>query len=156
MWRASTGDTLADYIGGNAFDCARIGSSGFGSKTHTLDCLMIGGGPAGLTAAIYFGRFRRDFTDVGTSRASLIPHSHNPAGFPDGISGGRSYLECGRKPLNTEPALCAEQWLHLPDGTFEVVLEGRQLTAKTVLLATGVIDKEPPALPSLFNAVQRA
>ena len=55
----------------------------------TLDCLIIGGGPAGLTAAIYLARFRRRclVLDAGASRASYIPNSHNYPGFPPGISG---------------------------------------------------------------------
>ena len=55
-----------------------------------LDCLIIGGGPAGLTAAIYLARFHLDIlvVDGGKSRASL--DSRAPAtiaGFPDGIKG---------------------------------------------------------------------
>ena len=48
-----------------------------------LDCLIIGGGPAGLTAAIYLARFRRSacIVDSGHSRAKLIPKSHNYPGF---------------------------------------------------------------------------
>src|SRR5947208_11852282 len=54
-----------------------------------LDCLIVGGGPAGLTAAIYLARFHLNIlvVDGGKSRAAWIPCSHNHAGFPDGISG---------------------------------------------------------------------
>ena len=56
-----------------------------------MDCLIIGGGPAGLTAAIYLARFNRRVTvvDGGDSRARLIPTTHNYPGFADGVSGPR-------------------------------------------------------------------
>jgi thioredoxin reductase (NADPH) len=55
-----------------------------------LDCLIVGGGPAGLTAAIYLSRFHLNImvVDGGKSRAAWIPTSHNHAGFPEGINGG--------------------------------------------------------------------
>ena len=44
-----------------------------------LDCAIIEGVPAGLTAALYLARFNRSFAlfDGGDSRAAWIPESHN-------------------------------------------------------------------------------
>lgn len=127
--------------------------------TTKLDCLVIGGGPAGLTAAIYLGRFRRNFVvaDAGASRALWIPKSHNHAGFPEGVTGselvGRMRSQAVKYGARIVSGTVSELE-HLPDGTFEATLEGTQVSAQTVLLATGVIDKEP-ALPNLFDAVQK-
>ena len=59
------------------------------SSAADVDCLVIGGGPAGLTAGIYLARFLRNVAvvDSGSSRASLIPETHNYPGFPEGIAG---------------------------------------------------------------------
>ena len=60
---------------------------GIGARwTKPLDCLVIGGGPAGLTAAIYLSRYHLDIlvVDGGKSRAAWIPTSHNHAGYPEG------------------------------------------------------------------------
>ena len=53
------------------------------------DCIIIGAGPAGLTAAIYLARYHLSIRlfDCGTSRAAWIPCTRNLAGFPDGIEG---------------------------------------------------------------------
>ena len=70
---------------------------GSGSRTRRrsgegegrYDCCILGGGPAGLTATIFLARFRRRaiVLDEGSSRARLIPRSHNHPAFPDGIGG---------------------------------------------------------------------
>ena len=54
-----------------------------------LDCIIVGGGPAGLTAATYLRRLHRHVVvfDDGRSRARWIPESHNCPGFPMGVSG---------------------------------------------------------------------
>ncbi|TWI67258.1 thioredoxin reductase (NADPH) [Pseudoduganella lurida] len=59
------------------------------SALRRCEVLVIGGGPGGLTAAIYLRRFRRDVivADKGNSRLSLIPISHNYPGFPGGVPG---------------------------------------------------------------------
>jgi len=55
----------------------------------TLDGLVIGDDPAGLTAAIYLAWFhlRVLVVDRGGGRAQSIPKTHNHAGFPDRIVG---------------------------------------------------------------------
>ena len=54
-----------------------------------LDALIIGAGPAGLTAALYLARYRRTVRVIhdGRSRLLWVPRSRNVPGFPDGIVG---------------------------------------------------------------------
>ena len=123
-----------------------------------MDCLVIGGGPAGLTAAIYLARFRRDFlvVDSGASRASWIPVSHNHPGFPEGIAGAellvRMRAQAERYGARIVPGQ-VESLERLADGTFSAVLGRETMHAQTVLLATGVEDIEPE-LPNLECAVR--
>lgn len=124
-----------------------------------MDCLVIGGGPAGLTAAIYLARFRRRFqvVDAGHSRAALIPTSHNHAGFPEGIH-GRTLLgrmaEQARKYGAHIVAGSVTSLVRRPDRVFLATVDGEQIAARTILLATGVVDREP-ALPDVPDAIQR-
>ncbi len=128
-------------------------------NSDPLDCLVIGGGPAGLTAAIYLARFRRRFQviDAGASRATWIPTSHNHAGFPDGIH-GTALLERMRAQARKYGAPILSATVtgleRRADGIFVANVGEDRLTARTVLLATGVIDLEPD-LPDLPDAVQR-
>lgn len=67
------------------------------TTAQLLDCLVVGAGPAGLTAGIYLRRFHRNvvIVDAGDSRARRIPLSHNYPGFPDGIDGEELLGDCG-------------------------------------------------------------
>lgn len=77
------------------------------SDVSEIDCLIIGGGPAGLTAAIYLARYRRRAVvlDSRESRAALIPETHNYPGFPKGIA-GPELLRSLVKQAQARPAAC--------------------------------------------------
>jgi thioredoxin reductase (NADPH) len=123
-----------------------------------IDCLVIGAGPAGLAAAIYLGRFRHQFVviDGGRSRARQIPLSHNFPGFPDGIRGTDLLT---RMRLQASSFGCAvvtgfiNKVEEASEGTFYASSEAEAFLTRTVLLATGVVDEQPP-LPGLHSAIQ--
>ncbi len=126
-----------------------------------LDCLIIGGGPGGLTAAIYLARFRRRFLliDAGSSRASWIPMSHNHAGFPDGVAGNELLDRMRRQAVRYGAPLRkgnVDSLLTREGGGFVAGIEGSDeaVEASCVILATGVEDVEP-VLPDLEKAVKR-
>ena len=112
-----------------------------------LDCVIVGAGPAGLTAAIYLARYRRNFVllDGGPSRAELIPVSHNLPGWPDGCS-GKKLLERLREQAQRHDVeirqLRAETGLHADQG-FVVRAGEQRLHAATIILATGIVDQHP-------------
>lgn len=125
-----------------------------------MDCLVIGAGPAGLTGAIYLGRFLRDFAivDAGRSRALWIPTSHNHAGFPEGISGpdlvARMRVQAERYGAAILRSDVASLERSEGGGFLATLADGREIEARTVLLATGVQDIEPE-LPDIDRAIER-
>jgi thioredoxin reductase (NADPH) len=112
-----------------------------------LDCLIIGGGPAGLTAAIYLARFHlaSRVVDAGSSRAALIPCTHNHAGFPDGISGEELLARMKAQAQKYGAAIETGRVTRLDraEGGFAAEWGSGRATARTVLLATGVTNRRP-------------
>lgn len=121
-----------------------------------MDCLVIGAGPAGLTAAIYLARFhlRTFIVDAGNSRAAMIPHTRNHAGFPGGISGSELLARMREQ--------AAEFGVEVRHGTIDRLQKegdlfvatgiGVEIAARSVLLATGVVNRCPPIAPDLHDA----
>jgi thioredoxin reductase (NADPH) len=115
-----------------------------------LDCLIVGGGPAGLTAAIYLARFHLDIlvVDGGKSRAAWIPCTRNVSGFPDGISGidllQRMRDQACKYGAKIESEFVSKVERDAETGLFTATWGSGQATARTVLLATGVANRRPP------------
>jgi thioredoxin reductase (NADPH) len=111
------------------------------------DCIIVGGGPAGLTAAIYLARFLLRVTvfDGGQSRAASIPCTHNHAGYPGGIA-GKELLARMREQATAYGARIVEASVSAlrRDGDNFIATTGNgELVAKSVLLATGVVNNRP-------------
>jgi len=111
------------------------------------DCIIIGGGPAGLTAAIYLARFHLGIRlfDCGSSRAAQIPCTRNHAGFPEGISGKEllARMLAQAEKYGAVRELAEVESLRLLDDGFGVRVGEREHAARTVLLATGVVNNRP-------------
>jgi thioredoxin reductase (NADPH) len=115
-----------------------------------LDCLIVGGGPAGLTAAIYLARFHLDImvVDAGKSRASWIPCTRNVSGFPDGIKGiellQRMRDQACKYGAKIETEFVTKLERNAKTGLFTATWGSGEATARTILLATGVTNRRPP------------
>jgi thioredoxin reductase (NADPH) len=124
-----------------------------------LDCVVIGAGPGGLTAAIYLARYLRDVLVVedGRSRALWIPRSHNCPGYPDGIPGPELLERLRQQASRYDAPLVAERvetLERIEDGGFRIGLREQTISARTVILATGADDVQPP-IANLDDAIRR-
>jgi thioredoxin reductase (NADPH) len=109
--------------------------------------------------AVYLGRFRRSVVvvDARASRASLIPRSHNYPGFPEGIRGNDLLARLREQALRYGARIVeatVASIVALSSGGFATDWGSGTLAARTVVLATGVVDIEPE-LPNLRDAIRR-
>ncbi len=125
-----------------------------------IDCLIIGGGPAGLTAAIYLARFHLSVLVLhdGASRAALIPRTHNHAGFPEGIAGPELLRRMGEQAQRYGARIAEVRVSSIKpvaDG-FLIETQSGSFAARKLLLATGVVDRRLPMLEDVHDeALQR-
>jgi thioredoxin reductase (NADPH) len=107
----------------------------------------VGGGPAGLTAAIFLARFRRRavLLDTGESRAAWIPRTHNHPAFPDGIRGTDllDRMRTQAAQFGAEHVPCRALGIAREGAGFRVHTDGPTFRAPAVLLATGAVDRIP-------------
>lgn len=127
-----------------------------------IDCLVVGAGPAGLTAAIYLARFHLDIlvVDSGKGRAVTIPCTRNHAGYPEGIA-GRELIARMKEQAQHYGAKIVDGFvsrLHRDDeaGLFEAEWGSGPVMTRAALLATGVSNRRPPMDEALHDeALQR-
>jgi thioredoxin reductase (NADPH) len=112
-----------------------------------FDSLIIGGGPAGLSAAVYLGRSLRSvavFDCPAPGRSDWVQRNYNYLGFPEGIT-ARELSDRGRQQAERFGAVFIEELvtslIQRADGLFEARSDQTTLCGRTVVLATGVTDR---------------
>jgi len=116
------------------------------SESGQLDALIVGGGPAGLTCAIYLARYRRHVVvvDGGQSRAALIPETHNYPGFADGVAGSKllEALVLQATTYGVEIVRDRITELRAVATGFEARCSAGVIRAKRAVMASGLIDRD--------------
>ena len=120
------------------------------SNAHEV--IVVGGGIAGLSAAIYLGRAQRDVVviDSGHSMAKWEPVVQNYLGFPKGV-GGEELLKNGRTQAQRyEACLVRDEIKNVSARKSIFVLKGKRKTYRTkrLLIATGIFHL-PPEIPGV-------
>jgi thioredoxin reductase len=118
----------------------------------TCDVIVVGGGPAGLSAALVLGRCRRRVVvcDAGRPRNAAAPHAHGfltRDGMPplDILAEGRRELQAYGVQLRS---IAVTNVVTAADGITATLQDGTALRGRKLLLATGVQDALPD-LPGL-------
>jgi thioredoxin reductase (NADPH) len=116
--------------------------------SRTFDSIIIGGGPAGLSAAIYLARFCRStlVLDQGSGRWDTVELNENYFGFPQGIH-TRQLRELGLQQaqkfgvVSRDEAVLDVRCDPVEDEKrFTVQTSGGTYYSRTVIIATGVRD----------------
>lgn len=127
-------------------------------ETQQYDLAVVGGGPAGLTSALYGTRLGLEtiLFDAGGGRAAMMQETHNVIGVTEEVS-GHEFLETGRDQVSGYGGTVKRERVQAIDRvdaadsvepSFEVTTGDRTVQARRVVLATGFSDKRPdPPLP---------
>ncbi len=121
-------------------------------RSEKAEVLIVGGGLAGLSAAIYLGRAKRDtlIIDQGRSMARWEPDVQNYLGFPDGIAGADLVCRARAQARRYGTRFLHDHidWARVRNGHFSLRGQKRFYTGKRLLLCTGAFHV-PPDLPDI-------
>jgi len=112
------------------------------------DAMVVGAGPAGLSAALQLARFNRRVVvfDSGQGRSSGHQVNHNYLGFPGGLK-AQELRELGRKQVREYPVAFVDEPVVKAERegkNFRLASKGGgTYEGRTVVLATGVADNFP-------------
>ena len=124
------------------------------SDQTTYDVAVVGGGPAGLTAALYTTRLGHDTVIVnrGGGRAAMMQDTHNVIGITEDVS-GVEFLRTAQEQVQNYGATYRRGFVsgidRRDDERFHLTVDdGDDVVVRRVVLATGFSDVKPdPPLP---------
>ncbi|MFH1541870.1 MAG: FAD-dependent oxidoreductase, partial [bacterium] len=112
-------------------------------KSPDWDIIIIGGGPAGLTAALYAARSRLKVMIIEKmimgGMVTTTSHIENYPGFPEGISGMDlgAQMENQVKKLGVTVTWGIVQSIKNSKNEFTVIVDDKSYTAKALIVASG-------------------
>ncbi len=123
------------------------------NEPSEYEVVVVGGGPAGLTTALYTTRLGHDtaLIDRGGGRAAMMLDTHNVIGVPEEVS-GNEFLQTARDQLSEYGTTLVRDLIREAergeDGRFRLLGSEGEYVAERVVLATGFQDERPdPPLP---------
>jgi thioredoxin reductase (NADPH) len=132
-------------------DCFFFARDETGGEEMKAEVIIVGGGIAGLSAAIYLGRARRDtlIIDDGKSMARWEPDVQNYLGFPGGIHGLELLKSAKRQAARYGAGFIQDRISSAKQSNSKFILRGEKLyTCRRLLLATGIFHI-PPDIPGV-------
>ena len=110
------------------------------------DCIVIGKGPAGITASIYMKRSNLNCLVIGKSESALMKTNRieNYYGFPNSISGKELFFYGTKQAENLKIEMKEEEVISIEmRENFIVKTRDNEYEGKTILIATGTGRKVP-------------
>ncbi|MBS3076453.1 FAD-dependent oxidoreductase [Candidatus Pacearchaeota archaeon] len=104
------------------------------------DLIIIGAGPAGLTAAVYSARFKIKTLVLGSLPGGLAGEAHEVCNFPSygKISGMELMMKMVKQVQDLGVQIKSEEVENIKQGkTFEIKTKKNSYTAKKLIIATG-------------------